>query len=99
MAVKTYGDIKVKRGKQHHYLGMDLDFKNDGKVKVLMILSIEKIIKSFPEEVEISTAITPAAEYMFETREKSDAKFITEEQVIQFHHNVTKLLFVSTRAV
>ena len=39
-----------------------------------------------------------AVEHLFETREKSDAKFIPQEQAIQFHHNVAKLLLVSTGA-
>ena len=31
---KIYGDIKVKRGRKHHYLGMDLDFHNKGAVEI-----------------------------------------------------------------
>ena len=42
--------------------------------------------------------MAPAAEHLFEAREKSDAKFIPEEQAIQLHHHATKLLFMSTRA-
>ena len=95
---KIYGDIKVKRGKQHHYLGMELDFKNDGKVQVLIIQYVDEIIKNFPEKIGTSTTSTPAAEYLFETREEKDAKLILEKQAIQFHHNVAKLLFVSTKA-
>ena len=95
---KIYGDIEVKRGKQHHYLWMDLNFEDDGKVTVSMTPYIEEIIKNYPEEIGSSTAMTPAMKHLFETIEKSDAKFIPEEQAMQFHHNVTKLLFVSTKA-
>ena len=77
---------------------MDLNFENDGKVKESMIPYIKDILKNFPEETGSSTAMTPASKHLFETREKSDAKFIPAEQVIQFHHNVTKLLFVITKA-
>ena len=63
-----------------------------------MIPYFEEITKNFPEEIESSMAVTPAAEHLFEVREKGEAKFIPEEQAIQFHHNITKLLFMSTRA-
>ena len=95
---KIYGDIKGKRGKQHHYLGMDLNCEDDKKVKASMIPYIEEIIKNFPEEIGSSTTMAPAAEHLFEIRKKGDAKFIPEEQAMQFHHNVAKLLFKSTRA-
>ena len=45
-----------------------------------------------------STAATPAGELLFQTRDTKDAKLIPEDHAVQFHHNVTKLLFVSTRA-
>ena len=34
---KLYGDIKVKRGRKHQCLGIDLDFECIGKVMVSMI--------------------------------------------------------------
>ena len=98
MVRKNYGDIKVKQGKKHHYLGMDLDFKKKGMVNDLMVPYFEEIINNFPEEVGTSTALTPAGEHLFQTRDAKDAKLIAKDQAIQFHHNVAKLLFVSIRA-
>ena len=63
-----------------------------------MIPYDEQIIKKSSEEIGSLTAMTPTAGHLFKAREKSVKKFIPEEQVIQFHHNVTKLFFVSTRA-
>ena len=60
---KIYGDIKVRKGRKHHYLGMDLDFLNKGAVEISMYPYFEKIIKSFPEEIGNSCANTPAAEH------------------------------------
>ena len=57
--------LKVKRGKKHRYLGMDLDFENEGMVKVSKIPYVEEIIKTFPEEIGNSFANTPAAEHSF----------------------------------
>ena len=67
---KIYEDIKVKRGKQHHYLRLDLNFEENEKVKVSMIPHIEEIMKNFREEIGSSMAISPAAEHLFEVREK-----------------------------
>ena len=92
---KFYDDIKVKRGKQHHYLGMGLDF---GKGKSLGDSLYRRNYKNFPEEVKTSTTATPAAEYLFQTIKENKAKYTPEEQAINFHHDVAKLLFVSTRA-
>ena len=33
-----FGDLTITRGKQHHFLGMDLTFNNDGTVKIKMML-------------------------------------------------------------
>ena len=67
---KIYRDIKVKRGRKQHYLGMDLDFQNKGVVEVSMISYAEEIIKSFPEEIGNSYASTPAAEHLFQVRKE-----------------------------
>ena len=47
---KIHGDIKVKRGRKHHYLGMDMDFEERGVVKFSMIPYVQEIIKNFPEK-------------------------------------------------
>ena len=57
---KIYGDIKVKRGKQHKYLGMTLDYRKPGQVRVWMKPYVDKIIKSFTEEIGSQSAATSA---------------------------------------
>ena len=44
---KIYGDIKVKRGRKHQYLGMGMDFEERGIVRISMILYVKEIIKTF----------------------------------------------------
>ena len=66
---KIYVDIKVKHGKKHQYLGMDLDFKQKGVVKVLMVPYVEEIIDNFLEPVGMLIASTPAGDHLFQTRD------------------------------
>ena len=58
----------------------------------------EKIIECFPEETGLSTAATPAADHLFQIRDKKGAKLLPEEQAVHFHHTVAQLLFVCMRA-
>ena len=46
----------------------------------------------------VSTAATPAADYLFQVRITKEAQLLPEEQAIQFHPIVAQFLFVSTRA-
>ena len=75
-----------------------MDFEEKGIVKISMIPYVKEIIRKFPEEVVISIATTPAAEHLFQVRNQQEAKLLPEGQAIQFHCNVMKILFVSTRA-
>ncbi len=46
-----YGELKEQCGKVHNYLGITLDYKMPGVVRVLMVDYIKGIIKNFPEEI------------------------------------------------
>jgi hypothetical protein len=46
----TIGEVKVKRGKFHTYLGMILDYSAPGQVIVDMTRYVEEMIKGFPSE-------------------------------------------------
>jgi hypothetical protein len=43
------GEMKVSRGKRHKYVGMTLDFTNDGVVTVTMIDYIDDVIKTWDD--------------------------------------------------
>ena len=79
---KIYVDIKVKCGKKHHYLGMDLDFEQKGVVNVSMVPYVEEIINNFPEPLETLITTTPAGDHLFQTRDLKEAKLISEDQAI-----------------
>ena len=42
-------DIKVNRGKLHDYFGINLEYSEDGKVKISMITYVQNILYDFPE--------------------------------------------------
>jgi hypothetical protein len=60
-----YGDkMTVTKGKEHRYLGMDLDYSRPGVLSVSMIKYIEDIFEDFPELIEKSSR-TPHTENLF----------------------------------
>jgi hypothetical protein len=74
---------------------MTLDYREDGKVKILMINSIQKMLAELPDDMS-GEAATPAANHLFEVDESADE--LDEETAQLFHHNVAKLLFLCKRA-
>jgi hypothetical protein len=84
----------ITRGKEHDYLGMTLDYSVDGKVKILMIDYIQKMLAELPDDMSREAA-TPAANNLFEVDESAE---MDEETAQLFHHNVAKLLFLCKRA-
>ena len=68
---KDIGEVKVKYGKVHPYLGMTFNFEEEGKLKIIMREYIDKMINDFkyPEEIK-SKVKTPAADYIFKINKK-----------------------------
>jgi hypothetical protein len=92
-----YGNISVNRGQKHTYLGMQLEYTNDGKCLVNMTNYTNEIIDSFPEMIT-GSASTPAADHLFKVRDGEDERKLPEEQASAFHRTVAQLLFLSGRA-
>ena len=67
---KIYGDANVKRGKQQEYLGMDYGYRKPGQVRVSTKPYVDKIIQSFPKDIRSQSAMTPAANYIFDVRDE-----------------------------
>ena len=70
---------KFSRGKVHEYLGMDIDWSQDGTMIVYIIKYLQKIIDDFPEVIH-STSATNAAEYLFTVQDEKDRRILPEEQ-------------------
>ena len=95
---KKYGQetpLTVHRGKVHDYLGMTIDYSEDGKVRFSMIDYIDRLLDEAPEDMA-GTAVTPAANDLFTVRE--DAKQIDKKQAETFHHLTAKILYLLKRA-
>jgi hypothetical protein len=88
------GEMTVKRGKIHEYLGMTLDFSKEGKFIVNMEEYIDEILTGLPEDMN-GMATTPAADHLFKTR--SDAPKLNKERAELFHRVTAQILFVAQR--
>ena len=89
------GELTVKRGKVHDYLGMTLDFSDENSVMVNMEKYLNEVLEDLPEDMD-GTAATPAASHLFKTRD--DAPKLDEERAALFHRVTAQLLFASQRA-
>lgn len=88
------GQMTIRRGKIHDYLGMKLDFSKTGKIIIDMEEYINEILTEVPEDM-IGKAATPAAEHLFKTR--PDAGNLDQEGKELFHHITAQLLFLCKR--
>ena len=67
---KTYGSkITTTCGKVHDYLGVDLEYSEEGTVRILMIKYTKKSLEISPEAITTTSKI-PAAEHLFQIQEK-----------------------------
>ena len=87
--------MTVKRGKEHVFVGMNITFTADSKVRLTMKNYLEKAIQAFGEDVSLGAA-TPANRNLFAVNE--DLLLLETRQAETFHHIVAKLLYVAKRA-
>jgi len=92
---KDIGHVKASRGKKHDYLGMNLDYTEEGAVKIEMCKYVQSMIDTFPVEIKIGSK-TPASEGLFKVNDASPK--LNDRRKEQFHTTVAKGLFVSKRA-
>jgi hypothetical protein len=89
-----FGKMTVTRGREHVFLGMNIDFNDDGTANIKMKDYIKEAIADFGEDITRS-ATTPAKKNLFELSEDSGA--LTDGDRDIFHSVVAKLLYVSKR--
>jgi hypothetical protein len=99
---KIYGPkLSMHTGRKHDYLGVDMEFKEDGTLDVSMVACLKNVISDFPELIT-GKAATPAADHLFTItytiRDKKETRPLEEEKALAFHHMVAQLLFMSMRA-
>ena len=87
-----YGNLDIKRGPKLSYLGMTLDFSDEGRVKI----GQEKFVADFLRESGVTTfASTPALDSLFTI--SPDSPLLKGEAKEQFHSFVAKLLYLAKR--
>ena len=90
------GEVKATRGNVHDYLGMTIDFSDDGKVKFDMRSYVTSMIEEFQEFQPLTKpATTPAANDLFDV---GSGEELTREQRELFHRLVAKGLFLCKRS-
>jgi hypothetical protein len=89
--------LTITRGKVHDYLGMTLDYTEDGKVKIRMEDYVEKMLADLPEDADMDgESPTPAANHLFQVNDKQPK--VDEKKAQLFHTYVAKSLFLCKRA-
>ncbi len=88
--------LSMHTKRKHNYLGVDMEFNDDGTLEASMITYLKNVISEFPEVIREKLA-TPAADHLFTIRDKKEAKPLDEGQALAFHHTVAQLLFMATR--
>lgn len=85
-----YKEINVSEGPRLDYLGMVLDFSEDGFVTIDMTASINEILEEHAVE---GTVHSPAATYLFSINK--DAAHLSTDRKKTFHTVVAKLLYLA----
>ena len=94
---ETFGEdtpLTVSCGKIHDYLGMTLDFRNKGEVRIDMEHYIDMTLQDAPKEME-GVSNTPAA-HLFKTN-LENPELLGDEQKKIFVHLVMQGLYLSQR--
>ena len=94
--IKEFGNMDISRGKDHSFLGMEIDV-TDGVVKLSMKKQINKFITDFETEYgsldnEVSS---PGNRQLFNVRE--DAMQLDVKKSKDFHSNTAALLYLMKR--
>jgi len=92
------GKMTVSRGKVHQYLGMTLDYRVRGQVKISMFDYIKEILTAFdkadPKGGGVKSSAAP--ENLFRVDE--DCEKLPPNKSVEFHNLVAKTLYATKRA-
>jgi hypothetical protein len=95
---KIFGPkLTMHTGNKHEYLGMDMEFNQDGTLDMSVIKYLENVIDEFPELIQGKAAM-PESDHLLQIRDDKEAKPLGEEQALAVHHTVAQLLFMATGA-
>ena len=89
-----YGQVLplvIHHGKVHDYLGMTIDYSEDGKVKFMMCNCIDRVLSGAPPEMD-GVAITPSTSNLFTICK--DAEKLDDVRAEVYHHISAQLLYL-----
>ena len=93
MLVNHFGPMKIKRGKEHEFIGMKIKHRDDGRFNLGMKPCLEATIEEFGEEP--ICAATPARSDLFMV---DDTKpLVDEHRKKLFHRLVYRTIFCTGR--
>ena len=87
--------LTVSCGKVHDYLGMNLDFRVGGEVRIDMEHCIDMMLQDAPEDMD-GISNTPAAAHLFKV-DSENPRLLDEERKTIFVHLVMQGLYLSQR--
>ena len=89
-----FGGLKVTRGREHTYLGMEIKYNENKTVTIGMDEYVREVIDSFSKVSPVtSSTATPAKKNLFDVDDRSP--LLDDGRQKLFHHCVAKLLYVS----
>lgn len=88
--------MTVKKGNEPVFVGMDIKFTEERTVHITMKQYIRECFEAFGEELK-GNSNAPAKSDLFTPTSGDLAEELDDERAEQFHHIVSKLLYVSKR--
>ena len=92
---QEFGELTIQRGPVYDFLGMEIEFVEGNRVKILMKNQIQEAIHDFGEVISRKAA-TPATRDLHVIRE--DAEQLDERRSEIFHSVTMKLMYIGKRA-
>jgi hypothetical protein len=90
-----HAPLTVHQGPIHDYLGMTIDYSEDGKVKIIMSDYIDRMLDEAPDDMS-GTAVTPAANHLFDINDKVEK--LDDKQSELYHRLTAKALYLCQRS-
>ena len=91
-----FGKMTINRGKRHTFVGIDIEFNENGTVTLAMDDYIQECISLYEHEIK-KKAATPAKGDLFDIDTSDDDVPLSEQAADKFHHTTANLLYAAKR--
>jgi len=89
-----YGELSVETGSTFTYLGMVLETRNSGDIKMRMDAYVQNVLDSFPEYENIKKSTIPATMNLFK---QGLGELLCVSDKRRFHTTIARLLYLCKR--